>query len=101
MPIQTRAVPAELANYNLPYPPLIQRVLAARGITQLDDLQHALKQLLPIRSLRNVYQAADLLADAVQAKHKILIVGDYDADGATATAVSLRALRLMGHTQVE
>ena len=101
MQIQTRAVPAELASYNLPYPPLIQRVLAARGITHIDDLQHALKQLLPIRSLRHVYQAAELLADAVQAQHKILIVGDYDADGATATAVSLRALRLMGHTQVE
>ena len=101
MQIQTRAVPAELASYHLPYPPLIQRVLAARGITHVDDLQHALKQLLPVRSLRNVYQAAALLADAIQGQHKILIVGDYDADGATATAVSIRALRLMGHTQVE
>lgn len=101
MRIQTRNLPAQIIDLTaLPYPPFIQRILATRGITQADELQFALRQLHPVSSLRGATQAAQLLADAIQNNKRILIVGDYDADGATATAVTIRALRLMGYTQV-
>lgn len=98
MHIQTRALPENFAELTtLPEPALVQRVLAARGIFHADELHYALKQLQPVRSLRGVLEAARLLADTVEAKQNIFIVGDYDADGATATAVTIRALRMMGH----
>ncbi|MFZ1342010.1 single-stranded-DNA-specific exonuclease RecJ [Thiothrix eikelboomii] len=83
------------------YPPLIQRILAARGIHHSDELNFALKQLHPISSLKNVKAAAQLLAEAISHQQKILIVGDYDADGATATALCIRALHLCGHQAVD
>ncbi|TXH71160.1 MAG: single-stranded-DNA-specific exonuclease RecJ [Thiothrix sp.] len=83
------------------YPPLIKRILAARGINHSDELNFVLKQLHPVSSLKNVKAAAQLLAEAVVNQHQILIVGDYDADGATATALCIRALRLCGHQAVD
>ncbi|MGB0847149.1 MAG: single-stranded-DNA-specific exonuclease RecJ [Thiolinea sp.] len=81
--------------------PLTQRVLAARGITSATELQYSLKQLHPVQQLGSVQEAAALLADAVQGGHPVLIVGDYDADGATATALSMRALHMMGHAKAD
>ncbi|MHB8353263.1 MAG: single-stranded-DNA-specific exonuclease RecJ, partial [Burkholderiales bacterium] len=77
-------------------PALLARALAARG-AQMEDLQEpALQDLLPFDTLKGVAQAATLLADALAARKKIVIIADYDADGATACAVGLRALRAMG-----
>ncbi len=84
-----------------PYPPLVRRVLAARGIDSSAELDYALRRLLPVSSLKGVREAAMLLAEAVQGNKLILIVGDYDADGATATALCIRALRLFGHRAVD
>lgn len=83
------------------YPPLIKRILAARGINHSDELNFVLKQLHPVSSLKNVKAAAQLLAEAIINQHQILIVGDYDADGATATALCIRALQLCGHQAVD
>ncbi len=76
--------------------PLLARIYAARGIKQAKELDTALSQLLPITGLKNVQQMACLLADAIAAQKKLLIVADYDADGATACAVAMRGLKAMG-----
>ena len=75
--------------------PLLARLYAARGITTKSELDYDLKGLLPPAQLTHATDAAVLLADALEAEARILIVADYDCDGATACAVGIRALRLM------
>ena len=77
-------------------PPLLARLYAARGIASQDDLDTQLKALLPPSQLRGAKDAARLLADAIAAQQRLLIVADYDCDGATACAVGLRGLRSLG-----
>ena len=76
--------------------PLLARIYAARGIHSAAQLQSGLQHLLPFTQLKNVQQMASILADAIAAQRKILIVADYDADGATACAVGMRGLRMFG-----
>ena len=76
----------------------LARLYAARGIASTSTLSHAINALLPPAQLLHADSAARLLADAIAAKKKLLIVADYDADGATACALGLRALRAMGAT---
>ncbi len=76
--------------------PLLARLYAARGIKEPAELDTRPAALLPPARLKGAEAAAVLLADAIAAKQKLLIVADYDCDGATACAVGLRALRMMG-----
>ncbi|MES2838892.1 MAG: single-stranded-DNA-specific exonuclease RecJ [Pseudomonadota bacterium] len=76
--------------------PLLARLFAARGITTTDELDDALARLLPPSSMLGAQDAARALADAMAANRAICIVADYDCDGATACAVGLRGLRLLG-----
>lgn len=76
--------------------PLLARIYAARDVTDPKQLDAELAALLPIAQLKNAETMATLLADAIAAKQRLLIVADYDADGATACAVGLRALREFG-----
>ena len=76
--------------------PLLARIYAARGISARSDLDYGLKALIPPQQLRGVREAAQLLADAVEAGARMVIVADYDCDGATACAVGVRALRAFG-----
>ena len=78
--------------------PLLARIYAARGIQTRSELDYELKSLIPPVQLTNTAEAAVLLADAIEAQAKILIVADYDCDGATACAVGIRALRAFGAT---
>jgi len=80
---------------------LIDRVFAMRGINHQDELQVDLKNLHPISMLKDINKATDLLVDALRSQERILIVGDFDADGATSTTLAVRALRAMGHQQVD
>ncbi len=80
--------------------PLLARLYAARGISQATTLDVALAHLLPPTSLKGIEAAAVLLADAMAADKKLCIVADYDCDGATACAVAVRGLRLLGARQV-
>ena len=75
--------------------PLIARIYAARGVNARRELDYDLKGLLPPGELTHADAAATLLADALEAGARILIVADYDCDGATACAVGVRALRAM------
>ncbi|HUH87259.1 MAG TPA: single-stranded-DNA-specific exonuclease RecJ [Pusillimonas sp.] len=76
--------------------PLLCRLWAARGVTAPDETVLKWNALIPPAQLTHVDAAAAVLADAIQAGQKLLIVADYDCDGATACAVGLRALRAMG-----
>jgi single-stranded-DNA-specific exonuclease len=76
--------------------PLLARLLAARGVRQADELDDSLALLQPPESLLGAREAGVLLADAIQQRRRICIVADYDCDGATACAVALRGLRLLG-----
>ncbi len=76
--------------------PLLARIYAARGIENREQLDYSLKSMLPPGRLKGVHEAAELLADAIEAGARMLIVADYDCDGATACAVGIRALRAFG-----
>ena len=80
--------------------PLLAQLYAARGVIQPSELDDALTHLLPPAALRGTGEAARLLADAMAADKSICIVADYDCDGATACAVAVRGLRLLGARQV-
>jgi single-stranded-DNA-specific exonuclease len=80
--------------------PLLAQLFAARGVHSMDELDDGLAKLLPPASLRGSREAAQLLADAIAAGKKICVVADYDCDGATACAVALRGLKLLGAKHV-
>ena len=80
--------------------PLLAQLYAARGVLSADELDDGLTRLLPPAAMKGTAQAAVLLADALAANKKICVVADYDCDGATACAVALRGLRLLGALQV-
>src|SRR5687767_7581286 len=76
--------------------PLLARIYAARGVRGPADLENAFERLHPPQEMLNLQRMANLLADAIASRMRLLIVADYDADGATACAVGLRALRAFG-----
>lgn len=76
--------------------PLLARLLAARGVTSTDEMDDAPAKLLPPAQLRGAAEAGRLLADAIERGQRICIVADYDCDGATACAVALRGLAMLG-----
>lgn len=76
--------------------PRLARLYAARGVREASELRTQLDALIAPAGLANIRDAATLLADAIARQEKLLIVADYDADGATACAVGLRALTAMG-----
>ncbi|MEM7208351.1 MAG: single-stranded-DNA-specific exonuclease RecJ [Pseudomonadota bacterium] len=80
--------------------PVLARVLAARGVKAQDDTDVGLNGLLPASTLGGLSQAVALLANALIAQQHIVIVGDYDADGATSTALAMRLLGDMGAQSV-
>jgi single-stranded-DNA-specific exonuclease len=80
--------------------PLLAQLYAARGIHSMDELHDGLAKLLPPASLKGNLEAARLLADAMAANRHICVVADYDCDGATACAVALRGLALLGAKHV-
>ena len=96
--VSTRPIP-ERARLNLTQAgvhPLLARLYAARGVTDSSQTSYSLHALLPPERMKGAGAAADLLASAIAHQEKILIVADYDCDGATACAVGLRTLRAFG-----
>jgi single-stranded-DNA-specific exonuclease len=78
--------------------PVLARLYAARGFTDVKDLSSELAAMIPPAGLMNIGAAAVFLADSIAANKRMVIVADYDCDGATACAVALRGLRAMGAT---
>ena len=102
MKIQVRDVPPRSvwALQQAGIHPLLAQLYAARGVHGPDELDDGLARLLPPSSLKGSREAAVLLADAMAAAKKICVVADYDCDGATACAVALRGLKLLGAQHV-
>ncbi|MEX3555713.1 MAG: single-stranded-DNA-specific exonuclease RecJ [Burkholderia gladioli] len=95
--VTRQASPADaeaLARHGLH--PVLARLYAARGVTCPEDVETALARLVPPASLKGCEDAAMLLADALAARKRMLVVADYDCDGATACAVAVRGLRMLG-----
>ena len=85
---------------NAALPEVLKRVYANRGIQNPAELSLTLDQLLPPQQLKGVTEAAELLADAIEGDARVLIVGDFDADGATSCAMAVSVLRQMGLCEV-
>ncbi|MDE1482696.1 single-stranded-DNA-specific exonuclease RecJ [Xenorhabdus bovienii] len=81
--------------------PLLRRLYAMRGIRQADELERGAKGLLNYQSLNGIEQAVSLLITALHDHWRIVIVGDFDTDGATSTALCIRALRAMGYRNLD
>lgn len=81
-------------------PEFLQRVFAARGVKAERELEYDLRHLLK-PTLKGLPQALDLLVEVLDRQGRVLIVGDFDADGATSTALAVRSLRALGFTDVE
>ncbi len=99
MKIQSRHVPDVPHNLHA-FSPLVQRLLLSRGVTDAVDMEFKLNRLLPPSGLRGIEQGAELLSSAIENNLSILIIGDFDADGATSTALSVRCLRALGAKKV-
>lgn len=81
--------------------PVLRRIYAARNVTSEAELDYSLERLLSYSTLSGVDRAAGLLAEAVRAGKRLMIIADYDADGATACALAVRALKSMGAVSVD
>ena len=81
-------------------PEALKKIYAGRGISDPADLTLTLDQLLPPVALKGIGEAAELLADAVEGEARVLVVGDFDADGATSCAMAVSVLRQMGLKEV-
>ena len=95
-----REVDAQLMATECDLHPLLKRIFSAREINSFQETQYALADLTAPDRITNLFEAAALLAHHIQQQSSILILGDYDADGATSTAVCVRALNSMGHANV-
>lgn len=89
---------AENSTQVLPH--LLHRIYSGRGIKCLSEMERGLNHLLPYENLLGINEAVTLLAESIYAQKNILIVGDFDADGATSTALAMRALKSLGAAHV-
>lgn len=81
--------------------PLLKRVYDNRKIVSDNELDYSIANLLPYERLKGINEAASLIVDAIQNNSRIVIVGDFDVDGATSTTLAVKALRSMGAVQVD
>lgn len=79
----------------------LQQILACRGIKSSDELDYSLSGLIPPSQLLNVDQAAKIIFQSIKNNDRILIVGDFDADGATSSAIMIKSLKMMGASEVD
>lgn len=100
MRIKQRSLMVELSHLSA-LPPVLQRIYACRGIKDTSQLNIPLKAMLSFDALKDIAKACQRLEQALREQQRILIVGDFDADGATSTALAITALRAMGAEQVE
>lgn len=100
MRIEPRPLPAQLPDLG-DLPPLLTRLYAARGVQSAAELDKGLARLIPYQQLKGIDAAVDLLVQALQQRQRILIVGDFDADGATASSVGVLGLRMLGAAHVD
>lgn len=96
-----RTQPNSISDFSFSIHPLLQRIYSIRGIQSPQELEHGLSSLLPYQSLRGIETAVTYLAEALSKQKRIIIIGDFDADGATSSALAVRALRSFGAHHVD
>ncbi|GGB99798.1 single-stranded-DNA-specific exonuclease RecJ [Marinobacterium zhoushanense] len=99
--IERRPMPERLPVGLASLHPVLARIYACRGIDSLEQLGRQLKELLPDSQMRGMEAAVQRLVGALERRERILIVGDFDCDGATSTALAVLALRQFGAAEVE
>lgn len=92
---------SKITSENLDVHPVLRNVYRNRNISSPDQLDYSLANLLPPHLLSNIDEAADIIAEAIQADAAILIAGDFDADGATGSALGYLSLRAFGARRVQ
>lgn len=97
--IKQRPIANNIAQLSVEHP-IIRRLYAGRGIKDASELKRSAAELLPIASMKGLEQACSVLADALTQNLHITIVGDFDADGATSTALMVLGLQKLGFTKV-
>ena len=80
---------------------LLNHIYAARGVTDVSQLEYSLSQLLPFDTMSGIDTAVLMLVDALKQQQRVLIVADFDADGATSCAMMMRALKMMGAQHID
>ncbi len=100
MEIIQRSLPVQALQRSEALHPVLERVYRARGVLSVDELDHSLSRLLPATRLRGLDEAVSLLQQILEQDGHILIVGDYDCDGATSTVLAILALRAFGARNV-
>ena len=80
---------------------VLNRVYSNRNIESENELDYSISKLLPFDQLKGISEAAVLIAEAIKNEHSIVIVGDFDVDGATSTTVAVKALSSMGAKKVD
>ncbi len=100
MRIEPRPLPDSLPDLG-DLPPLLTRLYAARGVRSAVELEKGLARLLPYQQLAGIDAAVALLVEALEQRRRVLIVGDFDADGATASCVGVLGLRMLGVAHVD
>lgn len=98
--IQRRDVP-DASAWSADLHPVLQRIYAARGVVAPDQIEHRLARLVSPQALGGLERACARLEQALRERQRIVVVGDFDADGATGTAVAVRGLRLLGASDVD
>ncbi|EIU6821390.1 single-stranded-DNA-specific exonuclease RecJ [Vibrio parahaemolyticus] len=98
--IQRRPAP-DLSLLPDSIPPILKRIYINRGITDIAQLETSARGLHSYQKLGGIEQAVELLFQAIQEQKRIIVVGDFDADGATSSALSVLALRMLGSNNVD
>lgn len=99
--LRRREAVADLPGLSADLPPLLRRLYLQRGVTNAAELERGAKNLLPFSALSGIDKAVNLLHQALLDGRCIMVVGDFDADGATSTALTVLALRSMGCSNVQ
>ncbi len=82
-------------------PPLLRRLYLSRGVTDIAQLEKTARGLISYQQLAGIDAAVALLFEAIKQQKRIIVVGDFDADGATSSALSVLALRMLGSRNVD
>lgn len=99
--ILRRPQPGSVSAWGQGLPPLLHRLYAARGVTSDEQLSYTLRHLASPFELRGIDRAVELLADAIAQNQRVLVLGDFDADGATSTAVAMLGLSMLGLQSID
>lgn len=99
--ILRRPQPDNTPGWGQDLPPILRRLYSARGVTSDAQLSYTLKHLASPFELRGIERAVELLADAIAQNQQVLVLGDFDADGATSTAVAMLGLSMLGLKSID